>query len=345
MARLQQVNDTASTLGAEAPATQEYIVLATGDGAAKGYPETGDYIVRIGNGLEAGSYEYKRVTGRVTDTLSFTGGLSYTWPVGTPVWIAISQADFTELWAAIDLKAPSTGIALSALATQAADSVTANVTDGAASPAAYVVDEQELLGRITGGRLAGLTATQVRTLLNVADGATAFAIGDAVQAGAITDDVVKAPTHDAVYEALALKAPTNPVATDSLYTAEGDVAVGSGTSTATKRNILKVYAHGNCGAEETFDLSAYAKHSATIDQAATTINITDPGDDRQSSIRLTPSADSALTWQKTGGGGTFVWANDAELATVTNGNKVLVWIDRQAADSYWLGYMPIGWTE
>lgn len=148
MARLQQVNDTASTLGAEAPATQEYIVLATGDGAAKGYPESGDYIVRIGNGLEAGTYEYKRVTGRVTDTLSFTGGLSYTWPVGTPVWIAISATDFTELWAAIDLKM-------------------ATADDAAAA----------------------LTA--------------------AVQSGAITDDVVKAPTHDAVYEALALKAPAN----------------------------------------------------------------------------------------------------------------------------------------
>lgn len=40
------------------------------------------------------------------------------------------------------------------------------------TPAALTVGEQTLVGRITAGSIAALTATQVRTLLNVADGAT-----------------------------------------------------------------------------------------------------------------------------------------------------------------------------
>ena len=65
-------------------------------------------------------------------------------------------------------------VTLAKLATQAADTVLANVTDGAAVPTAYVVDEQEVLGRITGGRLTGLSASNVRTLINVADGANNY---------------------------------------------------------------------------------------------------------------------------------------------------------------------------
>lgn len=62
-------------------------------------------------------------------------------------------------------------VTLAKLATQAADTVLANVTDGAAVPTAYVVDEQEVLGRITGGRLTGLSAAQILTLINVTAGA------------------------------------------------------------------------------------------------------------------------------------------------------------------------------
>jgi hypothetical protein len=41
------------------------------------------------------------------------------------------------------------------------------------TPAALTVTEQTLVGRITAGNIAALSATQVRTLLNVEDGATA----------------------------------------------------------------------------------------------------------------------------------------------------------------------------
>jgi len=50
-----------------------------------------------------------------------------------------------------------------------AQTVLAATTDN--TPAALVVAEQTLVGRITAGNIVALTATQVRTLLNVADGA------------------------------------------------------------------------------------------------------------------------------------------------------------------------------
>jgi len=68
------------------------------------------------------------------------------------------------------------------------------------TPAALTVAEQTLVGRITGGNIAALTATQIRTMLNVADGATAYA----------------------------------GVATDTIFDADGDLAVGTGANTAAR---------------------------------------------------------------------------------------------------------------
>ena len=42
------------------------------------------------------------------------------------------------------------------------------------TPTVLTVDEQRLVGRITAGVITGLTAAQIRTLLNVADGANAY---------------------------------------------------------------------------------------------------------------------------------------------------------------------------
>jgi len=41
------------------------------------------------------------------------------------------------------------------------------------TPAALTVTEQTIVGRITGGNVAALTTTEVRTLINVEDGANA----------------------------------------------------------------------------------------------------------------------------------------------------------------------------
>lgn len=54
-----------------------------------------------------------------------------------------------------------------------AHSILAATTDD--TPAALTVAEQTVVGRITGGNIKSLTATEIRTLINVADGATANA--------------------------------------------------------------------------------------------------------------------------------------------------------------------------
>ena len=50
------------------------------------------------------------------------------------------------------------------------------------TPVALTLDEQRILGRITGGVITGLTATQMRTFLNVEDGSTADQTGAEIKA-------------------------------------------------------------------------------------------------------------------------------------------------------------------
>lgn len=50
----------------------------------------------------------------------------------------------------------------------------------------------------------------------------------------LTDDDTKIPTSGAVVDALAAKAPTNPLATDALWDAAGDLVIGTGANTAGK---------------------------------------------------------------------------------------------------------------
>ena len=69
------------------------------------------------------------------------------------------------------LDAEVTAVAV-ALTLYDAQSILAAVSDN--TPVAVTVGEQTLVGRITGGNITALTATQVRTLINVADGATAI---------------------------------------------------------------------------------------------------------------------------------------------------------------------------
>lgn len=79
-------------------------------------------------------------------------------------------------------------VTLAKLAIQAAETILTNATSGAAVPTALALAEQTLAGRITGGHVVGLTPTQIRTLINVADGANVNAnhSGDATGATALT---------------------------------------------------------------------------------------------------------------------------------------------------------------
>ena len=59
-----------------------------------------------------------------------------------------------------------------AKSTLTAQTVLAAVSSG--TPVAITVNEQTLVGRKTGGNVTALTAAEIRTILNVADGANAY---------------------------------------------------------------------------------------------------------------------------------------------------------------------------
>jgi hypothetical protein len=66
------------------------------------------------------------------------------------------------------------------------DANTILTADSDDTPAALAIAEQTLVGRITAGNIVGLTATQIRTLLNVADGATVDQTNISGNAGTVT---------------------------------------------------------------------------------------------------------------------------------------------------------------
>ena len=74
-----------------------------------------------------------------------------------------------------------------AKSTYDANSILYATTDD--TPVALTVGEQTLVGRKTGGTVAALTATEVRTILNVADGATANTKATGAEIDTGTDDV------------------------------------------------------------------------------------------------------------------------------------------------------------
>lgn len=67
-----------------------------------------------------------------------------------------------------------------------AHSILAATTDN--TPAAVTVAEQTVVGRITGGNIKALSTTEIRTLINVADGATANAKATISEINTGTDD-------------------------------------------------------------------------------------------------------------------------------------------------------------
>jgi hypothetical protein len=60
------------------------------------------------------------------------------------------------------------------------------------TPAAVTVAEQTIVGRKTGGNVTALTATEVRSILNVADGADVTGVTNVTNAGAIMKTSINA---------------------------------------------------------------------------------------------------------------------------------------------------------
>ncbi len=129
-------------------------------------------------------------------------------------------------------KAPSSGIALTALANQAAQTVNANATDGAAAPTAVAIGASQVVARLATGNIKGASAAEMKTSLGY------YTSGDAIYAspqiskgpaiitsfagtvgtGGISDaTVVFSSAADAI---LAGYSATNPVLGTTLITAD-----------------------------------------------------------------------------------------------------------------------------
>ena len=124
------------------------------------------------------------------------------------------------------------------LSSQTPESILANATENTAVPSAMPIAEQTIVGRVTGRHVEDLSVSQVRTLLNVADGATAYAhpTGDGnlhVPANSTTNSG-KVLTAGAVAGVTTWEtaATGGDVATDVLWDAAGDLVVGTGANTA-----------------------------------------------------------------------------------------------------------------
>jgi len=124
------------------------------------------------------------------------------------------------------------------LSSQTPESILANATENTAVPSAMPIAEQTIVGRVTGRHVEDLSAGQVRTLLNVADGATNYAhpTGDGnlhIPANSTTNSG-KVLTAGAVAGTYTWEtaATGGDVATDTLWDAAGDLVVGTGANTA-----------------------------------------------------------------------------------------------------------------
>jgi hypothetical protein len=96
-------------------------------------------------------------------------------------------------------------VTLAKMATQAAETVLVNATSGAAVPTALALNEETVLGRITGGHLVGLTPTQIRSLINVADGAKAAS--NTAYGSSWSGVIDVPPSKNVCYDQIELRAP------------------------------------------------------------------------------------------------------------------------------------------
>ena len=103
------------------------------------------------------------------------GAITLTLPIATgtipTIVSSIADSDLTKcpdgnsVFDALALKAPSTNIALTALANQAAQTVNANATDGAAAPTAVAISASQVVARLAAGNIKGASTAEMKTLL------------------------------------------------------------------------------------------------------------------------------------------------------------------------------------
>lgn len=132
-----------------------------------------------------------------------------------------AKAAMQLLETAVETKAPASGIALSALANQAAQTINANATDGAAAPTAVAISASQVVARLAAGNIKGASTAEMKTLLGY------YTSGDSPTFGTdtTTKQIYAAPTE------LTLSSNTdgNITATQTLHTVDtyDDQATGA----------------------------------------------------------------------------------------------------------------------
>jgi hypothetical protein len=158
-----------------------------------------------------------------------------------------------------------------AKATYDANTILAATADD--TPAAVTVAEQTLVGRITAGNIAALSATQVRTLLNVEDAAAADQTAQEIATAIDADPTAEATLQSAL--GLGSAAYTDSTAYDAAGTASGAIATHEST-----------YAHGDIAtAVQPGDLGG-----AALLDVGTIAGTVAAGDDSRLSDARTPTA-------------------------------------------------------
>lgn len=107
MARLKAVNDAVSALVSELAAADLVMHITPGDGAAQGFPTTGDWMMRIEPVVADGTFEIVRATARTTDAITITRSQEDTvapalWSIGSVVFCCTSKSYLEEMQAEID---------------------------------------------------------------------------------------------------------------------------------------------------------------------------------------------------------------------------------------------------
>lgn len=131
---------------------------------------TGTTTITAFGTLKAGALKYLTFAAALTLTHNGTslivpGGADVTTSAGAT---ALVQSLGSGNWRVLFYQ---DGIASGAVLSTLYDANTILAANSDDTPAALTVAEQTIVGRITGGNIAALTATQIRTLINVEDGA------------------------------------------------------------------------------------------------------------------------------------------------------------------------------
>jgi hypothetical protein len=119
------------------------------------------------------------------------------------------------------------------------------------------------VGRITGGNVDDLSASQVRTLLNVADGAAACS--DTAYAASWDGVTDVAPSKNAVYDEMELRAPkASPTISGLLTLSGGQIKFPASQSASSDVNTLDDYEEGTWTPAYTPATGSFKTMTATV---------------------------------------------------------------------------------